>query len=42
MKSSKENWLFHEFITLTLDQFIDELSCEITEQDIIFAGKKVK
>lgn len=33
--SSKENWLIHEFLSLALDQFIDEISCEITKHDIM-------
>lgn len=42
LMKSKENWLLHEFITLALEQFIDELACEITEQDIMCSGKKVR
>lgn len=38
--NSKENWLLHEFLTLSLDQFIDELAAEITGQDIMFTGMK--
>lgn len=38
--SSKENWLLHEFLTLSLDQFIDELAAEITGQDIMCTGIK--
>ena len=37
---SKENWLIHEFISLALDQFIDELACEITHQEIMCTGEK--
>lgn len=33
--SGKENWLIHEFLSLALDQFIDEISCEITKHDIM-------
>ena len=39
--NSKENWLLHEFITLALDQFIDELATEITGQDIMGTGMKI-
>ena len=37
---SKENWLLHEFITKALDQFLDELASEITQQDIMCTGVK--
>lgn len=37
---SKENWLIHEFLSLALDQFIDEIACEITGQEIMSTGKK--
>lgn len=37
---SKENWLLHEFISLALDQFIDEIACEITHQEIMCTGDK--
>lgn len=37
---SKENWLIHEFLTLALDQFIDEIATEITGQDIMCTGIK--
>ena len=33
--SNKENWLIHEFLSLALDQFVDEISCEITKHDIM-------
>ena len=33
--SGKENWIVHEFLSLVLDQFIDEISCEITKRDIM-------
>lgn len=36
---SKENWLIHEFISLALEQFIDELACEITHQEIMCTGE---
>lgn len=32
---SKENWLIHEFLSLVLDQFMDEIACEITKQEIM-------
>jgi len=35
---SKQNWLIHEFINKGLDQFIDEISCEITGEDIMCTG----
>ncbi len=38
--NSKENWLIHEFLTLALDQFIDEIATEITGQDIMCTGIK--
>lgn len=38
LMDSKENWLIHEFITLALDQFIDEIAAEITGQDIMGTG----
>ena len=37
---SKQNWLFHEFINKALEQFVDEISCEITGQDIMSTGYK--
>ena len=37
---SKQNWLFHEFINKALDQFVDEISCEITGKDIMNTGYK--
>ena len=40
LMKSKENWLMHEFLTLALDQFIDELAAEITGQDIMCTGMK--
>lgn len=40
LMDSKENWLVHEFLTLTLDQFIDEIAAEITGQDIMCTGVK--
>lgn len=35
---SKQNWLLHEFIHNALDQFVDEVSCEITGEDIMCTG----
>lgn len=35
---SKQNWLLHEFIETALYQFVDEISCEITHQDIMSSG----
>ena len=35
---SKQNWLLHEFIDNALNQFVDEVSCEITGQDIMCTG----
>ena len=40
LMSSNENWLIHEFLTLTLNQFIDEIAAEITGQDIMCTGVK--
>ncbi|WP_186431011.1 YaaC family protein [Clostridium sp. BSD9I1] len=40
LMDSKENWLVHEFLSLALDQFIDEISAEITGQDIMSSGIK--
>ena len=40
LMESKENWLIHEFITLSLDQFIDELAAQITGQEIMCTGVK--
>lgn len=37
---SKENWLLHEFISLAMDQFIDEIAAEITGQEIMSTGTK--
>lgn len=33
--SSKQNWLLHEFINKALDQFVDEISSEITGEDMM-------
>lgn len=35
---SKHNWLLHEFINNALDQFVDEIGCEITGEDIMCTG----
>jgi hypothetical protein len=35
---SKQNWLIHEFINNALDQFVDEIACEITGEDIMCTG----
>lgn len=35
---SKQNWLLHEFIDNALNQFVDEVSCEITGEDIMCTG----
>jgi len=37
---SKENWLIHEFLTLALDQFIDEIAAEITGEEIMCTAQK--
>lgn len=37
---SKESWLLHEFLTLALDQFIDELAAEITGEELMCTGIK--
>lgn len=36
--NSKQNWLIHEFIQKALYQFIDEISCEITKEEIMVTG----
>lgn len=35
---SKHNWLIHEFINNALTQFVDEIGCEITGEDIMCTG----
>ena len=35
---TKQNWLLHEFIEKALYQFVDEISCEITHQEIMSTG----
>lgn len=39
---SKQNWLFHEFINNALNQFVDEVGCEITGEDIMCTGYRKK
>ena len=36
----KENWLIHEFLSNALDQFMDEIACEITKEEIMHTKKK--
>ena len=36
----KENWLIHEFLSLALDQFMDEIACQITKQEIMTTRNK--
>jgi hypothetical protein len=38
MMNTKLNWLIHEFVDNALYQFIDEISCEITDADIMNSG----
>lgn len=35
---SRQNWLLHEFIDSALEQFVDEISYEITGEDIMCTG----
>ncbi len=37
---AEENWLLHEYMSLALDQFLDELAAEITHKDIMCTGVK--
>lgn len=37
LMKSKQNWLFHEFVDNCLYQYVDEISCEITENDIMIS-----
>ena len=37
---SRQNWLLHEFINNALDQFVDEIGCEITGEDIMCTGNR--
>jgi len=41
LMDSKENWLIHEFISLSLDQFIDEIAAEITGHEIMGTNIKI-
>jgi len=38
LMSTNQNWLIHEFVDNALNQFIDEISCEITGVDIMASG----
>lgn len=38
LMKTKQNWLLHEFVDNCLYQYIDEISCEITENDIMSLG----
>lgn len=38
MMKTKQNWLIHEFVDNALYQFIDEISCEMTDADIMTSG----
>lgn len=38
LMKTKQNWLIHEFVDKSLNQYIDEISCEITENDIMTTG----
>ena len=38
LMESKQNWLLHEFVERALYQFVDEISCEITHQEIMSTG----
>ncbi len=40
--NSKQNWLLHEFIEKALYHFVDEISCEITHQDIMTTSCRKK
>lgn len=40
LMEGKESWLLHEFLTLALDQFIDELAAEITGEELMCTGMK--
>ncbi len=40
LMQSNENWLIHEYISSSLDQFIDGLAAQITKQDIMCTGQK--
>lgn len=38
MMKTKQNWLIHEFVDNALYQFVDEISCEMTNADIMTTG----
>lgn len=38
LMKTNQNWLVHEFVDNSLYQYIDEISCEITENDIMTSG----
>lgn len=38
LMKTNQNWLLHEFVDNSLYQYIDEISCEITENDIMSSG----
>jgi len=38
--TKKANWIIHEFADVALQQFIDEISCEITGTDIMCTGHR--
>ncbi len=40
LMKSKENWLLHEYISMALDQFIDEIASEVTKLDIMCPGMR--
>ncbi len=40
MMKTKQNWLINEFVDNALYQFIDEISCEMTDADIMTSGYK--
>ena len=40
LMGTKQNWVIHEFIDIALDQFINEISCEITKSDIMTPAKR--
>ena len=37
LMDSKESWLFREYMTAALDQFVDEMASEITGKDVMLA-----
>lgn len=38
LMKTKQNWIIHEFVDNCLYQYIDEISCEITGNDIMTSG----